>query len=167
MDILADRRSTTSKSLLRFGRHGSYVGMVLDVLLISVAHQYLLPGVISASLGRPLALHDEDFDLREPLDLSDDELDLWELAGKGSPPVQSNGGFYSGAKSWRGLTRITGMILRSLYGMRSEAQSAQKIGEQVQYLDSLLNACESFRGFDLVGLLLTALSDVLRARDCT
>ncbi|ORY82329.1 fungal-specific transcription factor domain-domain-containing protein [Leucosporidium creatinivorum] len=97
--------------------------------------------VISASLGRPLAMQEEDFDISDPLDITDEALDAWELNGKSSPPsLPTEPTLVSGAKCMVALTKIQGRVLRMLYGMKSEEQTAQKTAEAVCLLDSLLNA---------------------------
>ncbi|KAK4058303.1 Gypsy retrotransposon integrase-like protein 1 [Microbotryomycetes sp. JL221] len=97
--------------------------------------------LISSGLGRPLAMHDEDYDLQAPTDMTDEELDEWEMNGKASPPASlSLPNRPSISKAWIGLTKINSIVLRSLYGMRAEVQTPQKVAEHVCYLDSLLNA---------------------------
>lgn len=103
-------------------------------------------GSISASLGRPLAIQDEDFDLLDALDVDDAALDEWELRGAKSPPppVSVTPGPLSGAQCMRKLQRIMGRALRLLYGTgRRGTESPQKITEAVCELDSLLNECAS------------------------
>lgn len=89
-------------------------------------------------------MQEEDFDLLEAVDITDEALDEWELKGKDfvpTPPSEPTP--VSGHKCMVALTKITGTVLRLLYGMKSEMQTPQKLAESVCYLDSLLNACES------------------------
>ncbi|KAK4050085.1 Gypsy retrotransposon integrase-like protein 1 [Microbotryomycetes sp. JL201] len=97
--------------------------------------------MISSALGRPLAINDDDYDLLAGADVTDDELDEWEANGKASPPASAlQADRPHTAKAWLSITKIQGIVLRTLYGMKSEIQSPQKISEHVCYLDSLLNA---------------------------
>jgi hypothetical protein len=109
-------------------------------------------GAISASLGRPLAMQEEDFDLTDPLDISDEALDEWDRNGKGSPPPTPSTfpTYVSGSKCMINLQRIAGTVLRLLYGMNQENRSAQKTTEAVCKLDSLLNECRLFRELSVV-----------------
>lgn len=99
-----------------------------------------LDRTISASLGRPLAMQEEDFDLTPALDISDEALDDWELHGKGSPIPSSvdEPRAMSGMACVVSLQRITGQVLRRLYTGNSPHQTT----ESVCFLDSLLNECE-------------------------
>lgn len=88
-------------------------------------------------------MQEEDFDIADPLDITDEALDDWELNGKSSPPsLPMEPTLVSGSKCFVALNRISGRVLRMLYGMKSENQTAQKTAEAVCHLDSLLNACE-------------------------
>ncbi|KAM0754722.1 hypothetical protein T439DRAFT_345565 [Meredithblackwellia eburnea MCA 4105] len=95
---------------------------------------------ISAALGRPLAIHDEDCDLGDPIDISDEALDEWDRRGRGTPPPESTEpGPLAGVICMHNLQRIAGRALRLLYGMNRQSNTSQRTAEAVYELDSLLN----------------------------
>lgn len=107
---------------------------------------YVLYGLdrqVSATLGRPLALQDEDFDLEEPLNIDDKDLDEWNLKGSQFPPpppplIPTP---IAAIKCLVGLQRIMGRTMRMLYGI-NRSLSSQKATEAVCELDSQLNQCK-------------------------
>ncbi|KAH8915926.1 hypothetical protein BT69DRAFT_1303281 [Atractiella rhizophila] len=106
---------------------------------------YAFDRLLSASLGRPLAAHDEDIDLDYPLDLDDATLDEWNFAGPSAPVPKGNGQptAVSGFNCFVDLQRTTGKALRTVYAIKDHAvrhdpypQWEQRI---VAELDSDLN----------------------------
>ncbi|BGP30556.1 Gypsy retrotransposon integrase-like protein 1 [Rhodotorula toruloides] len=106
---------------------------------------------ISSSLGRPTAVHEDDYDVELPLEITDDALWEWELAarramaeGRAVPdsPVSlapSPTGEMTKWKSAVELHRIMAKALRLMYGVKVEL-TREKVVENVTYLDSLLNS---------------------------
>lgn len=106
---------------------------------------------ISSSLGRPTAVHEDDYDVELPLEITDDALWEWELAarraiaeGRAVPespvsPAPSPTGEMTKWKSAVELHRIMAKALRLMYGVKVEL-TREKVVENVTYLDSLLNS---------------------------
>ncbi|KAK4704332.1 hypothetical protein P7C70_g1875, partial [Phenoliferia sp. Uapishka_3] len=101
---------------------------------------------ISASLGRPLAIHDQDCDLGPPLDITDEALDEWNLRGPDSPPPPPSEipGPLAGTNCLIRLQTIMGRALRLLYGMNRQSNTVEKATAAVTELDSLLNEYTSY-----------------------
>ncbi|BGP68839.1 Gypsy retrotransposon integrase-like protein 1 [Rhodotorula toruloides] len=106
---------------------------------------------ISSSLGRPTAVHEDDYDVELPLEITDDALWDWELAarramaeGRAVPdsPVSLTPSPTGEMTKWKSaveLHRIMAKALRLMYGVKVEL-TREKVVENVTYLDSLLNS---------------------------
>lgn len=102
--------------------------------------------MLSSSLGRPLAIHEEDIDLIPALDISDADLDSWNARGPLSrPPSTKTPGPLAAMRCLYKLQSIVGKGMRLLYGMNRKGN--EKAAEAVCELDSLLNECQSFPAF--------------------
>lgn len=89
-------------------------------------------------------MQEEDFDVTEPLDISDADLDIWDSnPAAGPPPPPKVDSVLRCTKLFVSLSQIQGQVLKKLYGMKTEHQNPQKTAEVVQHLDSMLNACKS------------------------
>lgn len=89
-------------------------------------------------------MQEEDFDVQQPLDISDEDLDVWNAdpsAGPAPPPGPDKLTTLSCLKAFFELSSIQGQVLKQLYGMKAHTRDPQKTAEVVLHLDSLLNAC--------------------------
>ncbi|BGP23251.1 Gypsy retrotransposon integrase-like protein 1 [Rhodotorula toruloides] len=105
---------------------------------------------ISSSLGRPTAVHEDDYDVELPLEITDGALWEWELAarramveGRATPdsPLPLSPTPTGEMTKWKSaieLHRIMAKALRLMYGVKVEL-TRKKVVENVTYLDSLLN----------------------------
>lgn len=93
---------------------------------------------LSATLGRPVALHEGEFDVLDPLDLTDDELDEWERRGGQAPGPTGRTTPVTGLLALHRLRKITEKILVALYSTGGPG-SVEQINERVTELDSVLN----------------------------
>ncbi|SCV74151.1 BQ2448_6583 [Microbotryum intermedium] len=101
---------------------------------------YELVGIdrfVSTVLGRPLAIHDESFDVERPMDISDADLEQWEASG-----ITPIGSFHpqpiGGARCLMGLYSIMGDV-SSLINASGQEPREQKAVQMVSRLDSMLN----------------------------
>ncbi|KAM0754760.1 hypothetical protein T439DRAFT_321802 [Meredithblackwellia eburnea MCA 4105] len=96
---------------------------------------------ISAQLGRPLAMQDHDSNLTLPLDITDDELDDWNLRGpKSTPPVSGTTPSPMAAfLCYIKLVKITAKTIKNLYGTHRIGDSMKEVSATVSDLDSSLN----------------------------
>ncbi|BGP46623.1 Gypsy retrotransposon integrase-like protein 1 [Rhodotorula kratochvilovae] len=103
---------------------------------------------ISAALGRPVAIQDDDMDVSVPLEISDEDLTAWELAtraalARNEPPPPPPASVREGANSiWTSaveLHRIMGRALKLLYGLKRDKSHEQTV-KSVAELDAALNA---------------------------
>lgn len=91
-------------------------------------------------------MQEEDFDVQQPIDISDEDLDAWNAnpaAGPAPPPGLDKLTTLSCLKAFFALSTIQGEVLKKLYGMKVHMRDPQKTAEVVLHLDSLLNACTS------------------------
>lgn len=95
---------------------------------------------LSATLGRPVALHETEFDVLDPADVTDEELDEWEARGGATAPAVPAGRTtaMTGLLALHRLRKITERILVGLYSTGGPG-SVEQINERVTELDSLLN----------------------------
>lgn len=123
-------------------------------------------GFISASLGRPVAIQDEDFDLGYPcaslcvshlirsthtdtsitlrLTINDDALDRWNSAPLERPSPSPN--LVESLEWLSRLARIQGNVLKSTHALRSCPKPAQEMWPGVQELKAELDECEFLLG---------------------
>lgn len=112
-------------------------------------------GILSSILGRPIAIHDDDIDLKLPyavlpspndekltrsllrLDISDEALDDWNVKGlvAGIPPAPSIPTEISGTVCLYRLQHIMGKAFSTIFLTRNRRGNADSVAE----LDSLLN----------------------------
>ncbi|GAA6051492.1 hypothetical protein JCM3770_004560 [Rhodotorula araucariae] len=102
---------------------------------------------ISAALGRPVAIQDDDMDVSVPLEISDEDLWAWDQAAhaalaRSEPPPPPPASVREGAPSiWASaveLHRIMGRALKLLYGLKRDKSHEQTV-KSVAELDSALN----------------------------
>jgi len=94
--------------------------------------------LLSATLGRPVALHESEFDVLDPLDLTDDELDAWEARGGPAPAPTGRVTAVTGMLALHRLRKITERILVALYSTTGP-RTVEQTNESVTELDSVLN----------------------------
>ncbi|ORY48410.1 fungal-specific transcription factor domain-domain-containing protein [Leucosporidium creatinivorum] len=99
---------------------------------------YSLDRNISACMGRPVAMADEDTDLAYPLDIDDAALDDWNLRGSKSAPPPLAQSTVSVIATLARAEKIHGQILKRIYGMRAP-QTSTEACTIVSELDSSLN----------------------------
>ncbi|KAM0753042.1 hypothetical protein T439DRAFT_188455 [Meredithblackwellia eburnea MCA 4105] len=98
---------------------------------------------ISTQLGRPLALQDDESDLSYPIDITDEDLDQWNLQGRmTSPSPSSEPTAVAGQIMYSKLLKISASIIIKLYRVRLAPVSparAKELASVVMDLDSALN----------------------------
>ncbi|KAM0754614.1 hypothetical protein T439DRAFT_321650 [Meredithblackwellia eburnea MCA 4105] len=96
---------------------------------------------LSVHTGRPLAMKEHDMNLNLPIDVTDEELDEWNLRGSEAPPPDSPAA-PTALLPWLHLVklmRISGTALQSLYSAQTHDISIKEISCNVVKLDSMLN----------------------------
>lgn len=139
-------------------------------------------GFCSASLGRPLAIRDFDFDLRHPyatsssffdrhsplryrIAIDDDVLDRWDSKPLGTPspaPSQHLSGLF---EHFSKIAAILGRTLEKLYSVRAASLTPQEMDPIVKELTAEHEACELFNASSALILKLTCALD--RSRCCS
>jgi len=99
---------------------------------------------ISSSLDRPMVIHEDDVSLTLPIDISDTDLDDWNLRGSRfpPPPTPSHPTAMQGFQALVRLQLIQGRILRRLYGTNKHDMSPESLPALVATiaeLDGMLN----------------------------
>ncbi|GJN87314.1 hypothetical protein Rhopal_000262-T1 [Rhodotorula paludigena] len=105
---------------------------------------------ISAALGRPVALPDDEMDVAPPLEISDDALWAWELAAQAAarrgeatvpphPPLDRDNATAYGWECGFALHRIMGRALKLMYGLKRD-NDLETTAKNVAELDGMLNA---------------------------
>ncbi|KAM0754759.1 hypothetical protein T439DRAFT_321801 [Meredithblackwellia eburnea MCA 4105] len=100
---------------------------------------------ISAHLGRPLTMQEHESNLTYPLDVSDEELDEWNLRGSAStpPPMSSSP---TPMAAWLSLMKLLGITAKTaehLYSANSHSGNLKDAVGTVSRLDSMLNEWSS------------------------
>ncbi|KDE06017.1 hypothetical protein MVLG_03699 [Microbotryum lychnidis-dioicae p1A1 Lamole] len=111
---------------------------MIDQLRKRAFHELVgIDRLVSTVLGRPLAIHNENFDVERPMDISDADLDLWEASG--IPPIgNARPQPAGGARCLMGLYSIMDYV-SSLINASAQEPRDQKAVQMVSRLDSMLN----------------------------
>ncbi|ORY46309.1 fungal-specific transcription factor domain-domain-containing protein [Leucosporidium creatinivorum] len=102
---------------------------------------FTLDRFCSASLGRPLAIQDFDFDLRHPVAIDDDALDRWESKPLGTPspaPSQHLSGLFEHLSK---VAAVLGRTLHRLYSVRAASLTPLEMHPIVKELTAEHEAC--------------------------
>ncbi|SCZ99151.1 BZ3500_MvSof-1268-A1-R1_Chr3-1g05841 [Microbotryum saponariae] len=100
---------------------------------------YSLDRAISTNLGRPTSIIDDDIDLDYPLDISDVDLDDYNLRGpKSTPPATRDPSVVALIECMSRLSRIFGQMFNALYGIHRPT-TAEACTALVTDLDQQMN----------------------------
>ncbi|SCV74090.1 BQ2448_6522 [Microbotryum intermedium] len=100
---------------------------------------YSLDRAISTNLGRPTTIIDDDIDLDYPLDISDVDLDDFNLRGpKSTPPASREPSVVALIECMSRLSRIFGQMFKKLYGIQRPT-TAEACTALVAELDQEMN----------------------------